>query len=68
MGNRMTEPDYTGMDRDRLLHFLKLRDRQLETSKEYWLRAAEKALNGDESELRNRVDLAKVTDFKLVQS
>lgn len=52
----------------RLEHFLDLRTRQLARSKEYWVRAAEKALAGDPDELRNRVALANTKDFKIVQS
>lgn len=46
------EIDYTEFDRERLLHFLKLRDRQAGMSRDAWIRAAQKALDGDLRELR----------------
>lgn len=64
----MAEPDYSGMDSAALLRMLKRRDHQARLSREYWVRAAEKALAGDFGELRNRVELAKMPDVKIVQS
>lgn len=58
MGEQMSEIDYDKYDRDDLLHFLKIRDRQAVMSREYWIRAARKAFGGDMGDLRNRVDLA----------
>lgn len=52
----------------RLIHFLKLRDRQQVQSRDYWVRAAEKALAGDPRELRLRVEMAKAPPVDVVQS
>jgi hypothetical protein len=54
------EIDYSGYDRDRLLHFLKLRDRQAKMSRKAWVRAAKEAMNGDWRSLMNRVELAEM--------
>ena len=52
--------DYSDYDAERLLHFLKLRDRQAVMSRQHWVRAAKAALAGDTRELRNRVDMAEM--------
>lgn len=64
----MSGPNYDDMDADKLRHLLKIRDRQAETSRKFWVRAAEKALAGDPRELRLRVDLANAPPMELVLS
>lgn len=49
-------------------HFLALRDKQIETNRKFWIRAAEAALAGELGELRNRVELAKTPMAEIVQS
>lgn len=60
LGTATREIDYSGYDRDRLLHFLKLRDRQAIMSRKNWVRAAKEAMNGDWRSLLNRVELAEM--------
>lgn len=52
----------------RLMHFLKLRDRQHIQLRDGWVRAAEKALEGDPRELRLRVEMAKAPPVEVVLS
>jgi hypothetical protein len=59
-GPASQEIDYSGYDRDRLLHFLKLRDRQAKMSRKAWVKAAREAMNGDWRSLMNRVELAEM--------
>ena len=62
------ERGYADWPADRLLHFLKLRDRQIVQSQNYWLRAAEEALAGDPRALRLRVEMAKMPPVDIIQS
>lgn len=62
------EPRYDGLDADQLRFLLRLRDRQSESSRRYWVRAAEEALAGDPRALRNRVEMAKLGPVEIVQS
>lgn len=64
----MNQIDYSNLDREGLLRMLQHRDHQAMLTRTYWIRAAEAALNGDPRELRNRVELAKMPDVKIVQS
>lgn len=59
------EIDYSSYDADQLRHFLRLRDRQATMSRQYWIRAAKAALNGDPRDLRNRVELAEAGPLTL---
>ncbi len=51
--------DYCQYDREQLIRFLRLRDRQALMSRDLWVRAAKEALLGNASALRNRVDMAE---------
>lgn len=44
------------------------RDHQARLSRQYWVRAAKKAMDGDLGELRNRVALAEAPDVEFIQS
>lgn len=48
---------YDGMNADQLRRFVRQRDRQLKTQREFWIRASKRALAGDMIELRTRVAL-----------
>lgn len=53
---------------ERLQRLLKQRDRLAESSRKFWVRAGEAALNGDTRELRNRIELAKAEPATVVLS
>jgi hypothetical protein len=56
----MSDDQYADSTREQLIHYLKLRDRQASQSTQAWVRAAHKAMDGDDRELRNRVGLAEM--------
>lgn len=47
---------------------LRIRDRQIETARKYWIIAAKEALAGDTRTLRNRVDMAEAPPVEIVLS
>lgn len=47
---------------------LEICQRRMEMATKYWMRAARKALDGDLSELRNRVEMYDAGPVKLVLS
>ena len=55
-------------ENERLNHLLKQRDRMSKTSRDYWVRAAREAMNGDFRALRNRVDLSTAPPMQVVLS
>lgn len=64
----LAERERMKADLDRAVRLLKQRDRLAESSRKYWVRAAESALAGDMRELRNRVELAKAPPLDIVLS
>lgn len=66
--SEMEEIDYSGYDREQLIRFLKMRDRQANASSKYWVRAAKKAFVGDMRELQNRVAMIEEPFVGIVQS
>lgn len=64
----MSEIDYTQYDREQLLKFLKLRDRQIDNAQKAWVKAAKEAINGDLYSLKLRVAMAEEPSPKVVLS
>jgi hypothetical protein len=53
---------------ERLREMLGVRDKQNEITRQLWLKAAERALAGDDGGLRNRVGLERMPPAKVIQS
>ena len=69
-GEWQAEPpiDYSDCKEEALRRLLRQRDHMARINKQYWVRAAERALIGDMGELRLRVALAKAPPTDIVQS